>query len=290
MTRNKLFILPLVCLLCPLLCAAQQRVSGTVTDKRTHVPVKAATVQLESEVLSVALTTTTDAAGRFSFASLSLSRYDVRVSAADFYPQQVSLTLAPRASEELEFELTPQANINEQVTVRAQAKLLDETEAATIRTIDVRELDALPAARRTQLSDTITPFISSAVAGHDNLVHLRGNELSLNTFVNGVSFFDNPHQLFTPGLSAEVVQSMNVVTGSFPAEFGNRFGGILDIVTRSGFDAAGHGTVTLGAGERLRNNVSAAYGDHTRRLGFFVYGQAFETLRFLNTPEPETLH
>src|SRR5437764_2297266 len=51
----------LVCLLCPLLCAAQQRVSGTVTDKRTHP--SAATVQLESGVLPVALTTTTDAAG-----------------------------------------------------------------------------------------------------------------------------------------------------------------------------------------------------------------------------------
>src|SRR5436305_7219048 len=99
MTRNKLFILPLVCLLCPILCAAQQRVSGTVTDKRTHAPVKAATVQLESEVLPVALTTTTDANGRFSFASLSPSRYDVRVLADNFYSQQISLTLAPRASE-----------------------------------------------------------------------------------------------------------------------------------------------------------------------------------------------
>ena len=49
----------------------------------------------------------------------------------------------------------------------------------------------------------ITPFVSSAVAGHDNLVHLRGNELSLNTFINGVSFYDNPHQLFTPGLAPE---------------------------------------------------------------------------------------
>src|SRR5881275_2963395 len=179
--RSKLFSALFVCLLCPFICAAQQRISGTITDKRTHAPVKAAAVRLESDVLPDALTTTTDADGRFSFASLSPSRYDVRVSADNFYPQQISLTLAPRATEELDFELTPQANINEQVTVRAQAKLLDETQAATIRTIDVRELDALPAARHTQLTDAITPFVSSAVAGHDNLVHLRGNELSLNT-------------------------------------------------------------------------------------------------------------
>ena len=154
----------------------------------------------------------------------------------------------------------------------------------------MRELDALPAARRTQLSDMITPFVSSAVAGHDNLVHLRGNELSLNTFINGVSFYDNPHQLFTPGLAPDVIQSVNVVTGGFPAEFGNRFGGILDVVTRSGFDAGQHGDVQLGAGTRLRNNLSFDYGGHTKKLGYFFYTQGFETERFLNTPEPRVLH
>src|ERR1041384_7217906 len=283
-------VLALFCLACPILCAAQQRINGTIKDGRTDAPVRAATVRLESEVLPMALTTTTDAMGRFSFTSLSPSRYEVRVSADNFYTQEIVLTLAPRATEELAFELTPQANINEQVTVRARAKLLDETEAATIRTIDVRELDALPVARRTQLTDAITPFVSSAVAGHDNLVHLRGNELSLNTFINGVSFYDNPHQLFTPGLAPDVIQSVNVITGGFPAEFGNRFGGILDVVTRSGFDAKQHGDVQLGAGPRLRNNLSFDYGGHTRKLGYFFYAQGFETERFLNTPEPNLLH
>src|SRR5437764_4285943 len=186
--------------------------------------------------------------------------------------------------------MTQLAVFIEQLVVLSRAKLLDETESATVRTIDSQQLERLPAARRAQLTDAVTAFVSSAVAGHDNLVHLRGNELSLNTFVNGVSFFDNPHQLFTPGLSADVVQSMNVVTGGFPAEFGNRFGGILDIVTRSGFDAGGHRTVTLAAGTRLRDNLSASYGDHTQRFGYFFYGQAFESERFLNTPEPELQH
>jgi len=105
------------------------------------------------------------------------------------------------------------------------------------------------------------------VASHDNLVHLRGNELSLNNFVNGVSFFDNPHQLFTPGLSPEIIQSVNVITGGFPAEFGNSFGGILDIVTRSGFDANNPGSISVGAGTYLRNNLSFDYGGHTNSFG-----------------------
>ena len=79
---------------------------------------------------------------------------------------------------------------------------------------------------------------------------------------------------------------MNVFTGGFPAEFGNRFGGILDIVTRGGFDANGHGSVTLGVGDYSRNNIAFDYGGHTKKFGYFIYGQGFESDRFLNTPEP----
>jgi hypothetical protein len=289
-SRSRFFFSFIVCLALPTWCAAQQRINGTVTKKETREPLASATVRVEGDALVAAVETRTDAAGRFSVSGLSPSRYVVSVSAGNFYAQQVALTLSPRETQQLDFELVPLANVSEQVTVRAQNHLLDGTEAATIRTIDVQELDALPAARRTQLTDAVTPFVSSAVAGHDNLVHLRGNELSLNTFINGVSFFDNPHQLFTPGLSADVVQSMNVITGGFPAEFGNRFGGILDIVTRSGFDARGHGSATIGAGTRLRDNLAFNYGDHTKRFGYFFYAQGFESERFLNTPEQSLLH
>ena len=99
----------------------------------------------------------------------------------------------------VDLKLVPVADIRAQVTVATQPKLLDETEAATIVNLDAKQLEGLPAARRTQLTDAITPFVSSAVAGHDNFVHLRGNELSLNTFINGVSFYDNPHQISHPG-------------------------------------------------------------------------------------------
>jgi hypothetical protein len=276
-----------------LMCSAataQQRISGSVINKGTAAPVPAATVRLESNLLASAVATATDADGRFSFASLSPGSYTVSVSADTYYPQQMALTLGPRATQQLYFELEPLAAIKGEVTVSTRSKLLDQTEAATVTNLDRNQIEMLPTARRTQLSEIITPFVSSAVAGHDNLVHLRGNELSLNTFINGVSFYDNPHQLFTPGLSPDIIQSVNVVTGGFPAEFGNRFGGILDIVTRSGFDANGHGSVTIGASTFLRNNVSFDYGGHTQRFGYFFYGQGFESSRFLNTPEPNLFH
>lgn len=282
-------LVPLWLLLCSA-ATAQQRISGTVTNKDTHLPVASATVALRGETLPQERVVTTDTNGHFSFANLSPCPYTVTVSAEKFYTEQVTIRLAPRSTQQIDFELSPLASIQEEVTVRAETKLLDETEAATITTIDRNQISALPAAGRTQLADIVTPFVASAVSSHDNLVHLRGHELSLNTFINGVSFFDNPHQLFTPGLAPDVIQSVNVITGGFPAEFGNRFGGILDIVTRSGFDTNNHGSVTIGAGTHLRHNVGLDYSGHTKSVGYFVYAGGFESERFLNTPEPRVFH
>lgn len=268
----------------------QQRISGTAKDKSNHRSLAGVTVTLRSDSSSAESIATTDAEGRYSFTGLSPGHYAVTATAEEFYAERINITLAPRAVQQIEFELSPVASVREEVTVVAEAKLLDETQSATVTTIGHEQISKLPTGRRTQLTDIITPFVSSAVGSHDNLVHLRGNELSLNTFINGVSFFDNPHQLFTPGLSPDLIQSVNVITGGFPAEFGNRFGGILDIVTRSGFDANGHGGVTLGAGTFLRRNVALDYGGHSRSLGYFFYTQGFESERFLNTPEPSLFH
>jgi hypothetical protein len=270
--------------------SAQQRIRGNVTDKETGSPIALASVKLESDSVDIRQSATTDSAGEFSFASLSPGRYKVIASADRFYAEQVVLTLSPRETRQIEFQLTKLATISEQVTIRSEAKLVNESQAATIANLSRDQISDLPAPRRANLSDIVTSFVSSAVAGHDNLAHLRGNELSLNTFVNGVSFFDNPHQLFTSGLAPDVIQSVNVITGGFPAEFGNRFGGILDIVTRTGFDADSRGSVNFGLGNHLRDNAAIDYGGHTERFGYFFYAQAFQSDRFLNTPEENIFH
>lgn len=269
---------------------AQQRVTGIVADKNSGRPVSGANVTLEGETSTTERTTTTDAEGRFSLSVLTPGFYALTVSTAGFYSERLTFSLAPRTVQQVRLELSPVTTVAEQVTVHADSKLVNEAESATTTTIDVSQISALPTGRKIQLTDIVTPFVSSAVGSHDNLVHLRGNELSLNTFINGVSFFDNPHQLFTPGLSPDIIQSVNIITGGFPAEFGNRFGGILDIVTRTGFDANNHGSVTIGAGNYLRDNASVDFGGHSERLGYFFYAQAFQSDRFLNTPEPRRLH
>src|SRR5437867_5614721 len=86
---------------------AEQRISGTVLEKGTHSPVPGAVVKLERDLLPAEREVMTDAHGRYSFGSLSPGRYTVSASAGGFYAAQVSIMLAPRAVELIEFEMIP---------------------------------------------------------------------------------------------------------------------------------------------------------------------------------------
>ena len=113
------------------------------------------------------------------------------------------------------------------------------------------------------------------IRGHDDFVHIRGHEVALNPLINGVSFWENTHAVFSAGLSPDVIETANVMTGGFPAEYGNRFGGVVDIVTRSGLRMENRGAVTVsggGAGRRAR--AEAEFGGSRGRFGYFLFGSA----------------
>src|SRR5215475_2630804 len=96
---------------------AQQRISGAITNKTTVAPVSGAIVKLESDMLATALITKSDVGGRFSFVNLSPGRYDISVTAETFQQQRATITLGPRGTRQIDFELIPVATIKEQVTV-----------------------------------------------------------------------------------------------------------------------------------------------------------------------------
>ncbi|HNG96607.1 MAG TPA: carboxypeptidase regulatory-like domain-containing protein, partial [Acidobacteriota bacterium] len=264
--------------------------TGTVRYQSTQEPASGVVVQIQRQGLAMPIEAQSDSTGRFFFNRLSPGGYTITATLKDYVADAVVFTLVPRTVQQVELELRSRIAVAETVEVKAKRLLLDETQGASVEVIDPSFEDRLPAARRTNLPDLIAAFVPSAVASHDNFVHLRGNELSLNTSLNGVSFIDNPHQYFTPGLNPDVIQAFSVITGGFPAEYGNRFGGIIDAVTRSGFDSDHHGSISIDLGTYLRHTASMQWGGHTGKFGYFVAASGFESQRFINPPQPQEVH
>ncbi|MBV9609482.1 MAG: TonB-dependent receptor, partial [Acidobacteria bacterium] len=149
---------------------------------------------------------------------------------------------------------------------------------------------ALPAPEKRDIPTLALYTFPGATLSHDNYVHVRGNEVSLQEFINGVSFLENPQQQFSAGLTPEMFETINMVSGSFAAEYGNRFGGIVDMTTRSGRDLRGHGTVALGGGTFNTNDAFAEYGGTHGRLGYYASASGFTSDWYLNPPQPTQYH
>src|SRR6185436_16731827 len=177
------------------------------------------------------------------------------------------LSLKPREEYNLEVALTLRP-VQESVNVVASPLPSVHSPGSTY--LGEARLAEIPLTQRTNLPDAIVTAAPGMIRGHDDFVHIRGHEVALNPSINGVQFWENPHATFSPGLGVDYIESMNVMTGGYSAEYGNRFGGILDVVTKSGLTVKNRGSVTLGTGSARRHNLGLEFGGHTDRTGYYV--------------------
>ncbi|GBC76946.1 hypothetical protein HRbin08_00414 [bacterium HR08] len=272
--------------------AALAQVWGTLTGRvmarLDHRPLAGISVEVENVESGGRISTITDEWGHFAFPRLAPGRYRLVVAPEGFRPERRVLRLAPRDMLALEILLDVEP-LREVVTVEAAHPVeLDLQPRGTF--IEGARIAALPGPLGIHLPEIIATFVPGAARSHDDLVHVRGSELALNVMLNGVLFWENPHALFSAGLDPGIIESVNVVTGPFSAEYGNRFGGVLDIVTRSGLGRPSGGSVAMNVGTTLRHHAAIEYGGHRGRFGYYVRGLGFQSARFLSPPEPEAHH
>ena len=269
--------------------AAQGAVQGRVIAAESGESLDSARVELRQGT-TVLYDSTVDEGGAFSFPAVAAGEYQLLASHDGYIPVVETLLLQPRQPIVLTIELPRQNAGTERVEVSARPPGVDPQATGSSRFLTHGSLESVNAPSAVDVPTLAEYVLPGAVIGHDNFVHVRGNELSLHQFINGVSFLDNSHRHFTPGLSPQIFDTVNMMTGGFPAEFGNRFGGILDVTTQSGRTLSGRGSATLGFGTVESRDGAVDYGGSAGRWGYYVYGGTSHSGRFLNPPQPEELH
>ena len=229
-----------------------------------------------------------DAAGRFAFTGVRPGEYILSASAEGFSQRELQLLVEPREVKSVTLALEV-GGLAVSLSVAAESPL-PGTHSPSSTVLTSERLEQMPVAQRVSLPDTLVTLAPGMIRGHDDFVHIRGHEVALNPMINGVSFWENPHALFSGSVSPDVIDTANVMTGGFPAEYGNRFGGVVDIVTKSGFTMQHRGTVSVNAGEAGRRGLSGEFGGQRDRLGYYMFGSAFGSDRFLSPPDRRAIH
>ena len=253
-------------------------ITGSVTADADGSVVSGAVVELQSGERVTPLQATTGADGHFAFPRLVSGDYVLTVAHNSFQEKRYRLSLKPREVQNVNVAMALKP-VQEAVDVTAEP--IPSVFSPGSTHLGAERLAQLPLAQQTNLPDAIV----TAAPGM-----IRGHEVALNPSINGVQFWENAHAVFSPGLGVDYIESLNVMTGGFPAEYGNRFGGILDVVTKSGFTYRNRGSITLGVGSAQRHNVGLELGGRSERVGHYVNVSGFMSDRFLSPPSPRSMH
>ena len=100
--------------------------------------------------------------------------------------------------------------------------------------------------------------------------HVRGEHANLTYRVNGV-LLPQPINEFGQELDTHLIQSVTLIDGALPAQFGFHTAGIVDVTTKSGESLQG-GEVSLYGGSYSTFNPSFEYGGSEGKVDYFITG------------------
>ena len=110
----------------------------------------------------------------------------------------------------------------------------------------------------------------------------RSNSFSLD----GQPITDQQSKVFSNQIPLDAVQSMEVIEGAPPAEYGDKTSVVIVVTTRSGLGAtAPHGDVTASYGIFGTTNGGFDFANGGKAWGNFISANGMDTGRFLDGPE-----
>ena len=157
------------------------------------------------------------------------------------------------------------AAVKESVTVKAEGTLLDPDRAGSVNQIGSEtiqhRLTSLPGRSIQDLVNTQPGWLYEGNA----VLHPRGSEYQTQFVVDGIPLTDNRSPSFGPEIGANDVDSMTIFTAGFPAEYGRKMGGVVEVNTLRDPQSGFHGQVVLSGGSYDSAGIFAQ--------GQFIVGQ-----------------
>ena len=264
-------------------------INGTVMDPSGAV-VANASVEIRQAVSGYDRTNTTDSTGKFSFPNVPFNPYHMTVKAAGFAQSAQDVDVRSVVPVSVNVSLTVAAS-TDTVTVESAGDLV-ENDPTFHSDIDKELFDKLPLeSASSSLSSLVTLSTPGIAADSNGLFHGLGDHAENSFNVDGQPDTDQHSKAFSNQISLDSIQSMEVISGAPPAEYGGKTSVVIVAATRSGQGVTTpHGSVTASYGVFGTSNVETdlAYGG--KDWGNFISVGGLNTGRFLDPPEFTVMH
>jgi hypothetical protein len=264
-------------------------INGTVTDPSGAVII-GAKVDLLNPVSAYSRNTVSDAFGHFQFTNLPFNSYHVTATVAGFasFNRDVDVRSVVPAALNIGLKVSAASNT---VTVQGGGDLVEDD--PTFHTdVDRKAFQKVPLESQSSSLSSLVTLVSPGVAADSNgLFHGLGDHASNSFSVDGQPITDQQSKVFSNQLPANSVQSLEVISGAPPAEYGGKTSLVIQVTTRSGQGITKPtGSVSTGYGSfgSASGAADLAYGG--AKWGNFVEADGLNTGRFLDPPEFVVFH
>jgi outer membrane receptor protein involved in Fe transport len=200
------------------------KISGRVLDKKKQ-PLPGVNVTIPAARLGAVA----DADGRYVIIGIPAGTYEVKFGLIGYGPVAVqSVLVSADNTTSLDVELAEAPVLMKEVLVTAERPVVDLKVTSTLATMSRQDIKALPVQ---ELQDVVN-LQAGVVDGH-----FRGGRLGEVQYqVDGVTVNNAYDNTSTLRIDRSLIEEVQVISGTFDAEYGQAMSGVVNAVLRRGTD------------------------------------------------------
>ncbi|MEN8192740.1 MAG: TonB-dependent receptor [Bacteroidota bacterium] len=200
------------------------KISGSVVDAETDAPLPYANVMIEGTQIGAA----TDMNGDYYILNVSPGNYSLRVQMMGYGAKVVSnVVVSVNRTTSIDVSLSETLLVGEEVVVTAAKVSLKKDQTSSVQNVSAEQIEMLPVENLNQ----VVQMQAGVVDGH-----FRGGRLTEVAYlIDGMQVNEVfSGQSTNVSVETEAAQDLEVITGTFNAEYGKAMSGIVNVVTKEG--------------------------------------------------------
>jgi hypothetical protein len=254
-------------------------------------PVPGAVVSLSNATTGFHAETATNTAGEFHFYNVPFNPYVIRVTLKGLPPAEQHVEVRGSIPLDIRVELK-QPTLTESVSVTAEKSSAELETDTSVSHVDVDKsyIARVPAAASSRAMEQIVTSTPGFAKDENGRFHFQGAHSQSEYVVDGQTISDQTGATFSNSIDPGIAQSIEVIYGSVPAEYGEKIGAVMNLATKSGLGSDGFkGDVFLGASRYQTLDGGVSFQDGSDKYGVFASLSGSKSDRFLDPVNPDNL-
>jgi hypothetical protein len=230
--------------------------------------------------------------GSFRFYNVPFNPYHLHADLDGFAPFLVTLNVRSAALTEVTVKLKL-AEISVTVIVTggepAAGQLETDTSASHVD-IDKSYIARAPAAVSSRAMEELITATPGFAKDENGRFHFQGAHSQSEYVIDGQTISDQTGVTFSSSIDPGIAQSMEVIYGNVPAEYGEKVGAVVNLATKSGLGSPFKADIQSGMASfgTFEEGASVMAGSQT--WGVFASVTGSRSGRFLDPVNPDNLH